>query len=175
MSITRDYRRFLGGGAPPPPDNKTSGGQLMSIAWVAAPGTAVAWTNMPGALTEVYGTTIRQFTIELSPPSSGIVQFDMGANQTVSGSAAATLGLQYYRISESGTWRGMDNGLSGVISTAQMSVNTASAAPGTPKLIGWTNVASGAQASIRVRIVGQSGDGVADPSWTNGNIFFRRA
>lgn len=163
MSITRDYRRFLGTAVPPPPPPTVK--QIMSIAWVAAPGTAVAWTNMPAALTEVYGTTIRRFRVNLS----GTTQYCMGMNQSISGATTARLGLQY-SLDNATTWKGMDNGVSNSPGTTLLEANTVNSG----KVSNWATIATEAQTThVLIRIVGVSGNGAADPSFNNGNVFLR--
>lgn len=116
-----------------------------------------AWTNKALALQEFLNTNQRRLSVDMT----NATQFRIIAGVTVQGVAASVTGVQY---SDDGgtTWRGLDNGTSGVISTVTIS----DFGTGT-KVSAWTNLATGAKADRLIRVVGSGGDGTADPAFSN--------
>lgn len=119
-----------------------------------------AWTNKNVALQEFLNSNQRRLTIDMT----NATQFRIISNVTVQGAAASVTGVQY---SDDGgtTWRGLDNGTSGINSTVTVSdLGTGS------KVSSWTNLAAGAKADRIVRIAGSGGDGALDPAFSNISI-----
>lgn len=122
---------------------------------------ATTWTNMPAAVTEIFGTTTNRLTLNLRGPYIGAVGFWI--NCTTPGSANARLALQY-SINGGGTWAYFDPANSGP--------STSIAATGVCQSDYVQIPAEALTTSTMIRIVGYNGNGVADPVFTH-NIFGR--
>lgn len=122
-------------------------------------GAATAWTNMPAALAELLGATDRRVQADLSQATQARVTAELVAVAV----AAAELRVQY--STDNGTnWAYLD-GASGpkvVLGTAAGRKNGA-----------WISLAAPAKADVLLRVIGISGDGVADPSLRNLTIEFK--
>lgn len=102
------------------------------------------WTNQPAALTEFLGGTMHRAKLEFSDVSK--IRFSARVNtQGVSG---AVLFLQY--STDESSWS--------TLATNQVSL----LGTGT-KVTAWEDLPAGAQGDVFVRIVGQGGNGTADP------------
>lgn len=122
---------------PPPPP----GGGLGTAATVNSD--PLTWSNQPGAQTELAGSSARRIRIDLT----GATQVRLSVRTTRAGSPAAFLSVQYSL--DENTWVGLGAGapISGVSTTASA----------------WQTVPAAARRDVTVRVVGQGGDGVADP------------
>jgi len=121
------------------------------------------WGNMPAALTEIFANEVLRETVDLTY----VTQFRLIINVTTLGSVNAELGVQY--STDSGTnFNGLDNGTQDSNSTV-----TASLSATGHITTAWTDLASGARADILLRIMGENGDGVADPAVSTVEVQFR--
>jgi hypothetical protein len=103
----------------------------------------VALTNMAAALTEFAGTVHRRCRVDLT--NAGRCR--LTARVSTAGAAGATLKAQY--STDESVWTDL---------TATLSL----AAIGTVASV-WQAVPAGAKGDVVVRVVGQGGDGAADP------------
>lgn len=123
--------------------------------------TPTVWTNMPAAATELFGATANRRKLD----ATGYRQFRINARHGVVGAAGSKLYLQYstdnvtFADAESGGHSSGDYALD--------------AAASTPYTTTWVNLATGAKADVYWRIVGQTGDGAADPNITSIGVQFR--
>ena len=125
--------------------------------------TTWAWTNKAAALQELLNTPRYQTQIDLT----GFSQFRYVFYVATIGTAGSITGFQY---SDDGgaTWKGLDNNIAGSLSTATFSDNTIGLKIGV-----WTDLATGAQSDIRLRVAGSGGDGALDPAYGTMQIQFR--
>jgi len=111
------------------------------------PSTPYAWTNMPAALTEFSGTTRLRFKYNLTSASQAriIVRIETAPF------ANAKIKAQY-SLDET-TWLDL--------------CSVTMPATGAKTNIGnWTDIPAKAQDDVFIRLAGQDGDGVADPTFT---------
>lgn len=104
----------------------------------------VAWTNMPAAVTELFATVHRRCKADLTDCDKCRLT---GRVSTV-GAANAVLRVEY--STDESAWS---------VLSPDMPLN---AGAGT-KASAWGNVPAGAKGDVFLRVVGQSGDGAADP------------
>ena len=107
---------------------------------------AQVWTNMPAALTEFRALTIYRMKADLTNASS----VRLVARQEVAGSANAQLRVQY-ALTEAGTWTDLCSVAVGLLTGVKAGA--------------WSALPAAAKADVFLRLVGISGDGVADPSF----------
>lgn len=105
----------------------------------------VTWTNMPAALTELFGNVHRRSLVDLTHAA----QARLVVRVSTVGSANAVLAAQY-SLDES-SW----SVLSGVLAIGGGSAGVRATA--------WDTIPAPALTDVFVRIAGQSGDGAADP------------
>ena len=120
--------------------------------WVpfsATSGALAAWTNMPLADTEIYGTTNARLWIDSSPFSQARIVLQHG----VAGAADSKLRLQY-STDDGGTWAD-----AGATSIEVLLGVTTGWKRGT-----WGTLVTAARADVLWRLLGSGGDGVADPT-----------
>lgn len=115
-----------------------------------ANGTAEAWTNQPAASTEFDGATNRRLSVDLT----NATQARFSANVVASGTGGATLRVQY-STDGGGTWTNLDGGAGPTIPVAAGRQATA-----------FFSIDAAAKADVLLRVVGQGGNGNADPSFT---------
>ncbi len=108
--------------------------------------TPAAWTNQPVAVTELFAFTRNRTKMELTSAN----QSRFLVNVAVAGSAASTLRVQY--STDQTTWTDVP-GASVATNTTGLKVSTFTAVP------------AGAKQDVFLRVVGQGGDGAADPSY----------
>lgn len=101
------------------------------------------WNNMPTALTEVFGNQFRRVQINLSNADA----VRLTANITTQGAINAVLFAQYSL--DQSNWN---------VLTSNLNLN-----PIGFKTTSWEAIPSGARGDVYVRMVGQNGDGTADP------------
>jgi hypothetical protein len=123
---------------------------VREIVFIATPQTAQAWTNMPAATTELFGSTRARVKV----PLTGDTQFRLEANQSAAGAAGARLRMQY--STDQVTW----NDLESVTTTGELPVSAAALNVGA-----FAPIVAAAKADVFLRVVGFGGDGVADPAW----------
>jgi hypothetical protein len=119
---------------------------------------ATTWSNMPAALTELSGNAVRRQIRDLPQ----YAQFRFHVNVTVAGLAGSKIGVQY-SLDGGMNWSGLDNGTAATIST----LTQATDALGT-FMTEWVTINSAARINgVMLRIVGQDGNGAADPDLSN--------
>lgn len=105
----------------------------------------VTWSNMPSALTEIFGTVHRRIRLSLTDAHKA----RLTARVSTLGSANAVI-LAQYSLDES-TWFTLTPDLAlggGVVGT---------------RASAWGTIPAQAQTDVFIRVVGQNGDAVADP------------
>lgn len=113
---------------------------------------------MPAALTELSGNAVRRQIRDLHQFS----QFRFHVNVIAVGLAGSKLGVQY-SLDGGSNWNGLDNGTAATISTFTQPVD----AIGT-FMTAWATINSAARKNgVMLRIVGQDGNGAADPDLSN--------
>lgn len=108
------------------------------------------WTNMPAAATELWGTTSARTKVDLTY----VTQARIVCQVRISGVAGAVLTVEY--STDGTTWTEISAGTASIDLGAITTVATA-----------WFNIPAGAKADVFLRVMGSSGDGVADPSIGN--------
>ena len=112
------------------------------------------WTNMPAAKTEILGTVLRS-KIDLTE----FVQVQLHVFLAVAGVAGAVLFAEY-STNDGVAWS--------TLTTNQVSLTTAG-----HQLTAWESIPAGALGNVIVRVVGQNGDGAADPIIANVEVRVR--
>ena len=122
---------------------------------------ATVWTNMPAAITELFGATVNRRKVD----ATGYRQFRINGRHSVVGAAGSKLYLQY--STDNTSWNDAESG-------GNSSGNyDLTAAVNTPQTTTWVNLATNAKADVYWRIVGSTGDGAADPNITSLVVNFR--
>jgi hypothetical protein len=117
--------------------------------------TALAWTNMPSAVTEIYNNSSRRVAFDLT----GFGQFRLEAVQSAAGALDTQPKLRAQYSSDQSSWSNLED------STTNGDL-TVSASSGTQVVVGsWVNIVAAARADVYVRLVGLNGDAIGDPSW----------
>jgi hypothetical protein len=112
-------------------------------------GTTTAWTNMPAAVTELFGTT----NVRQQQDLSGSTEARIVANLTVAGAAAGTaLALQY----------STDSGTTWLVTPVALTIGNTTGF----KLGSYATLPAGALADVRLRVVGSGGNGTTDPAFS---------
>jgi hypothetical protein len=115
---------------------------------------------MPAAQTELFGNVWGRRPADLT----GYADFRICVNQAIAGAAAAFLRAQY-STNGGGAWSDLETG--GTV--ADLSVGAVTGL----KLGAWGAVDPAALGEVQLRIVGQDGNGTADPSFRYIAIEFR--
>lgn len=105
---------------------------------------AVAWTNQPAALTEIFGNTNRRTKVDLS----GFLQCRISVAVTSAGLSGSKLKIQY--STNESSWSDLTT--TALIDATGVKVST------------WQDIPSDAKADVFIRGAGIDGDGAADPS-----------
>jgi hypothetical protein len=105
----------------------------------------VTWTNMPAALTELFGNVHRRNKIDLTDAD----RIRLVVRVSTVGATNAVLFAQY--STDESAWN--------TLTTNQVAINGSAAT----KASAWEDIPGAAKTDIFVRIVGQNGDGAADP------------
>lgn len=108
-------------------------------------GTNITWSNMPAAITEIFGLTHRRHILDLT-------HFDkvgLAARVSTAGAANAVIWAQYSTDGGS-NW-------------SDLMANRLALAPAGTKGTTWEAIPTEARGLVQVRLVGQNGDGAADP------------
>lgn len=125
-----------------------------TVLMFAAPGTAVAWANQPSTLDEFLSRAIHRVKKDLSL----VTQARLEVMVSALGASTATIALQY--STDQSTWNYLDGGTG-----PSVAING-----GGLKVSSWVNVTGGAKADVFLRLVGNGGDGAADPSFGNCHV-----
>lgn len=116
------------------------------------------WTNMPAAVTELFGNTSSRVKLDLTYGT----HYRLVVNQTVAGQAGADFNLQY--STDNVTYQAADAAAAGELDVGA----------GTGVKVGaWADLVAGANADVWLRIVGKEGNGVKDPRWRQIRIQFK--
>jgi len=106
------------------------------------------WTNMPAAVTELFGGAESRVKVDLTYGT----YYRIVVLQTVAGYSTADLNLQY--STDNVTYQAADTGAAGELAVgAGIGVKVGT----------WAALVAGAQADVWLRIVGKQGDGKVDP------------
>ncbi len=134
------------------------------VVFLVVPSTsATAWSNMPAAVTEVFGTTTRRVKVDLSR----FTQFRIECAQGAVSASSAKLRLQYAFDARATTWYDLENG------STIADLALASASPPPVAAGSWGQIHANARADVFVRVVGTGGDGAKDPSFHGLRAQFR--
>jgi hypothetical protein len=109
------------------------------------------WTDQPAALTELFGLTASRLKADLTAAT----QVRLVCNVVQAGSASAAIRVQYSTDQSSWTYLDGSSGPSVGVGTTGVKVSS------------WVSPAAGAKADVFLRAVGVSGNGTADPSFSN--------
>lgn len=121
----------------------------------------VNWTNQPAAQTELTGASIYRRAFD----STNAVSFLLSLYQSTAGASGAYLGLQYSTDAGS-TWLWADDGTTSASGACSAHGGCAAGTGNGVKSGSKTTLHSGARgSSILFRVVGDLGDGVADPQY----------
>lgn len=118
-------------------------------------GGASVWTDMPAAKTELYANDLNRKRLDLTAMS----QVRFATEVRVVGSAGANLDIQYATNIASPTWTDLN-----------LDISLASLGWATSV---WTSLPVGAKDDVLLRVVGQGGNGAADPNLINIGAEFR--
>lgn len=135
------------GGDEPTPDPRTELVLTFSPAPDVSFSGGLVWTDMPLAQTEFRGFQQNRIRADIT----GFSQVRLHADMIVAGSTNAILDLQYSTNI-------------GAPSFTDMNIDTNISATGW-RTSGWFTIPVGARTDVILRVVGQSGDGVADPDF----------
>jgi hypothetical protein len=114
------------------------------------------WTNMPAAKANLFGVG-RQQTADLT----NFTEARLAVCVDAAGAAGAQLAVQYSTDGGS-TWKYLDDTADGAIGSATPKVSIASSGVA---VSAWMTLAAAARADVRLRVVGDTGDGAVDPSF----------
>lgn len=115
-------------------------------------GAASQWTNMPSALTEIFGSDVPSPASRVLYDLSNATQIRFQVNVAQIGSTNAEIRIQY--STDQSTWSYLDNGNTGL----GQNINTTGL-----KTSSWSTIASGARGDVYLRAVGINGNGSANP------------
>jgi len=110
-------------------------------------GSASLWSNMPAALTELWGRTQSRMQYDLTDANQVRLQVNV---DTVSSTGAA-LRAQY--STDQSSWDYLDGGTGPTVTVDSTGL----------KVSTWVNVTAGAKGDVFLRVVGIGADGAADP------------
>jgi len=125
------------------------------------PTAALAWTNMPAAVTEFRALTIHRVKFSLA----NFRQARLCANIQVVGVAAAEIGIQA-STDNGATWYS----LTGVLNSAGPFVSIAALGTVVGPIV---DIAASMAKDVLLRLVGRNNDGAADPSFGNISLQLR--
>lgn len=124
----------------------------------------IDWTNMPLALTEFDSDPDWRTMLDLTDMSQW--RF-ISRSANAAGTTDCVLGVQY-STDDGTTWFGLDNGIINSMSMARNSCDVAGYF-----VTAWSPLNVTAQADVWIRVVGQGGDGAADPGFGTVQVQFR--
>jgi hypothetical protein len=122
-------------------------------------GTNIVWTNMPLALTELFSVTCRKI-VDLTQYDDVRLMVCRGAAASVAGAAIRA----QYSTDNGASWNYFDGGIEPSVEINFVSSVQASS---------WITMNVLAKANVQVRIVGISGNGAADPNFSQISLEFR--
>ncbi len=125
------------------PAGGSSGGPISVVHFLPMD---TVWTDMPAADTEFKGSNIRRTRIDMT--GSNTIRLGMSLNSGVS--TGATIRVQY--STDLTTWTDMGTSITSAVQGLQVATS-------------WATVPAGAKADVFLRLMGQGGDGVADPGF----------
>jgi hypothetical protein len=127
-------------------------------------GAAATWSNMPLALTEIFGSTIRRRIKDLR----GYTQWRLAVDINTGAISTAVLGVQY-SLDSGSTFNGLDNGTAATLSTVTANIENSGTLTSA-----WATLNTAARvADVLLRIAGEGGDGATDPSISTIAVEFR--
>ena len=132
---------------------------LSEVNFISTPDTTQAWANMPLAETEFDGAVYTRKQVNMT----NYTQFRLVSNQSVQGHTTAYLQAEYSTDGGS-NWSNLEDTITG----ADLLSDTTGLHYGA-----WGYIADGAKSDVMIRIVGHSGNGVADPAWRQLSIQFK--
>lgn len=134
--------------------NSTAPAEVAVVTGLSA---SLCWIDMPSPLTEFYNTTRYRFAFD----TTRATQYRLTANISVAGASSATLDLQY---SDDGgvTWHACGDG-SGALALSPTTGYVSSA---------WCDLVPAACSDVLFRLVGQNGNGTADPTFWRISVQF---
>lgn len=141
-------------------DGDSTGVVAREIPIISSPATNVVWTNMPAALTEFLGATYSRQQVDLT----GCTHYRLVVNQAVAGFAGADINLQYSTVSQSTGYVAADTG-----GVGELDIGTGVGV----KVGAWAPLQRSAQGDVWIRLVGKSGDGIADPAFRQVLVQFK--
>ncbi len=131
---------------------------IFDVDVMSDPGTARVWTNMPAAVTELFGNTYSRVKVDLTAAT----QYRLQVVQSVAGFSTADLNLQY--STDNVTYAAADTAAAGEVAVGA----------GTGVKVGaWATIVTGAKADVRLRIVGKQGNGTVDPAFRQIRVQFK--
>ena len=141
------------------------GPDCYQITWDVYSGEAtLTWANKPAALTEFDGNADHRVMLDLTDMTEWRL---IDRSNDNAGTAACVIGAQY--STDGGTtWRGLDNGVAGSLSTATNPCDVIGY-----YITAWTPLDVTAQADVFLRLAGQGGDSVQDPDFGTVQVQFR--
>lgn len=137
-----------------------AGRNVGGVVICATPQTAQTWTNMPAALTELFGNDRGRRSADLT----GMTEFRVSAQVSVTGSAGALLRAEY-STNGGGAWANLETGGTGGDVDISVAVGL---------LVGqWSPMDPTAADDVQLRLVGVNGNATADPAFRYLGIEFR--
>jgi hypothetical protein len=129
-----------------------AGRSMGTVVIAATPQTAQTWSNMPAAVTELFGNDRGRRPVDLT----GLSQFRIVAYQSTAGFVSAVLWVQY--STDSGTsWTDLESGATDADLDIGVGTGLKSGA--------WGIIDADALTDVQLRLVGQGGNGSADPAF----------
>lgn len=142
-----------GGGATA---STSAGTTQVSLTFLSTPQTAQTWTDMPVTEAEIFAATSTTVTVARTKlDMTRGESFRLVARQLVAGATGANLRLQC--SSDQTTWTNADTGSAGTIDIGVLGTQ--------PRVGNWANLATACKGDVFWRLVGLSGNAVADPSF----------
>ncbi len=112
---------------------------------------AAQWPNQPAAVTEIFGATFNRTRFTLT----NATQTRLHVNVQAVGAAGAQLCAQY--STDQVAWSYLDGSAGPCTGIATLTVRSSA----------WMNLAAAAKADVYLRVVGDDGNGSADPAFGN--------
>jgi hypothetical protein len=139
------------------PQGPPGGGGVLRVDFAIPIYAALAWTNMPAALSFLMNTATAGKSITRSDLSS-FTQCRLLVNkQATAGAASSKLILRYYT--------GWSQTASNYLDIGTSEVSVATNVQNTFLATNWINLAAGAKADVYIAVLGSGGDGALDPAF----------
>lgn len=139
-------------------DGSESSVAFREVTFHSHPNSALAWANMPLAVTEFLGNTFSRKKVDLS----GLTHYRIVVNQSVAGATNADLNLRYSL-----------NGTTFVEADTAGAGEIAVGAGTGVKYGAWTPLVEAARNDVWITLFGKDGDGVVDPAWRQVSVQFK--